>query len=173
MTDPVQGADEKPGQDRQRRPHERRGDQQQHPRKDKPDQAEEIKGGMGVLVNPSVERLRPLDEPGQKETVERDRSLQEGEDAERIFPPVDEPAAQKTPQGQPAHEGAEHRRDGISGVPHHQAQQPRPGHLVDQTAGAGEEEGAQDDRPGPPEGNGRFPGRRSGGCMGKGHVATS
>ena len=167
MADPIQGTDEKPGEDRQRRPHERGGDQQQHPRKNKPDQAEEVKGGVGVLVDQPVERLHRLDEPGKHEAVQGDRSFQEGEDAERVCPAVDEPAGQKTPQGQPAHEGTEHRRDGIGGVPHHQAQQPRPDDLVDQARRAGDEKGAQHDRPGPAEGNGGFPGLSKRGMQGE------
>ena len=141
---PFRRPHEEPAQDRKRGPHQRGRHQKKRSAEKKPDQAQDIKGGLRLLVDELVDRLGGVDQKRQEQAVEADGSLQGRKDAQRIPATVDEPPPHEAPQGQAGHEHAQHRGDGEGGVAHDQAQEARPDDLVDQAGRPRDEESAQD-----------------------------
>src|ERR1700719_4797281 len=59
--------------------------------------------------------------------------------------PLSPPPEERTACRKPAHEGSEHCRDCIHGMPKHQAKSLSPRHLIDESGYAGNEKARQDD----------------------------
>ena len=75
-----------------------------------------------------------------KETVDPDRALKQSVNQERFAAAVDPPAAEKTTEGQAAHESSEHGGNRVMRVAEDKGEQAGPHHFINKASGARDEE---------------------------------
>ena len=88
-----------------------------------------------------------LEERGRGQRIGSDRRLDQAIGAQGITQAIAIAPDSPGPERKAAHEAADHRRDGEDRHAHHQAEQARPDHLVDQPGRPGEEEEGEDQDP--------------------------
>ena len=87
-----------------------------------------------------VAALEEVEAERRRQRGHRDQRFGGAEPDERPRDPIRRAPADDAPQGQARHEDRPDRAGGVDGDAEHQPDQPQPEHLIDQRAGAGEEE---------------------------------
>jgi hypothetical protein len=91
-------------------------------------------------VQHGVAALEEVEAERRRQGGDGDHRFGGAEPDERARDPIRGAAADDAPQRQPRHEDRPDRAGGVDGDAEHQADQPQPEHLINQRAGAGEEE---------------------------------
>jgi len=118
--------------------------QQNAPADCKAKQAQRVERRIEDLVDEAKQRRSRCNRQRQQQRTHTDARFQNGVDLERLPKSVQEPAAEKAPQRQPTHEGAENGRDREDRVADHKRQQLHPQHFIDQPARPGKQQQGQD-----------------------------
>ena len=141
-------ARDRPRNHRQCRTHQRRRDQQQCNRDDEAHEAEEEEGRLAPRrVECSDDRRDDSKQDGERQRGGRDAKLQNAIEHQRSDHAIGALAEQPRPERQAAHEGRQHGRDGVNRRPEKSRELARPDDLVNEPAGAAEEEHQRDQQP--------------------------